>query len=33
VSDPNSWHDVLNDAYAVFAMLGVGGYVLAMIAL
>ena len=33
VSDPNSWNDVLSDAYAVVAVLGVGGYILAMLAL
>ena len=33
MSDPNPWNDVLNDAYAVMSILGVGGYLLAMLAL
>ena len=33
VSEPNSWNDLVSDAYAVAAVLGVGGYILAMLAL
>ena len=33
MSDPNQWNDVLNEAYAVVGILGVGGYIVAMLAL
>ena len=33
MSEPNPWNDVLSDAYAVLGLLGVGGYIVAMLAL
>lgn len=33
MSDPNPWHDLLNEAYVVVSILGLGGYLLAMLAL
>lgn len=33
MTEPNSWEDVLGDAYAVLSLLGVGGYLVAMLAL
>lgn len=31
--EPESWNDMLTDAYAVVSILGVGGYLIAMLAL
>lgn len=31
--DPNSWKESLGDAYALACILGVGGYLVAMLAL
>lgn len=33
MNQPESWNDLLNDAYAVASILGVGGYIIAMLAL
>jgi hypothetical protein len=33
MSDPNSWKEVIGDAYALACIVGVGGYLVAMLAL
>lgn len=30
---PDRWNELLNDAYAIASILGVGGYIIAMLAL
>lgn len=33
MNEPSPWGDMLSDAYAVLSLLGVGGYLVAMLAL